>query len=321
MLRSCQSLLGVAALALTAQAAYTTQFIYQFPDYLQWIENMAVRPNGNVLITTFDHAHIYELDPGSGNPPRLVATLPDADASIGIAEISPDVFAVETGYLNRSDYHLEGTGRIDLLDFGCTGQDGMPKIRTAAAYPQAELPNGMGALPAFPHILLSADSITGTIYRINTDTGSVDVALKDPKLAPMPNPDPFLRLLGVNGLKIHNEYLYVTSSSSQFLGRYKIDPHGTPIGSLEIIAEYPSPRSPDDISIAKNGTVFGAIPITSVSTVTPDKEVTYIVDNDQDFQRTTAVILSRDEKTLYVSTGGTNMPGTMGGQIFAVRLE
>lgn len=319
-MRSSLQIVGFIGLAVTAQAAYSSQLIYQFPNYLQWVENMAVRPNGNILITTFDHAHIYELNPTSGEAPRLVAALPDADASIGIAEIGPDVFAVEAGFLNRSDYHLEGTGRIDILDFTCLSK-GLPRVKTAAHYSQAKLPNGMAALPLFSHILLSADSITGTIYRINTDTGVVDVALQDPKLAPMPNPDPFLSLLGVNGLKIHGQYLYVTSSSEQFLGRYLIDAEGNPLQDLEIIMEYPTPRSPDDFAVAQNGTIFGAVPLTSVSKVTADHTVNYIVNYNDNFQRPTAVALSRDEKTVYVSTGGRNEVGGKGGQIFAVRQE
>ncbi|KAJ6783607.1 hypothetical protein PWT90_05283 [Aphanocladium album] len=323
MLSSLHVALGILNLALTAQAAYTAQLLYQFPNYLQWIENLAVRQNGNVLITTFDHAHIYELDPNSGNAPRLVAALPDADAAAGITEISPDVFAVEAGYLNRTTYHLDGTGRIDTLDFTCLDQ-GLPRVKTIAYLPEAQLPNGMSALPLNSHIVLSADSITGLIYRTNTRTGKVDVAINDTRLAPHPNPDPFLSLLGVNGLKTYNDYLYVTSSSSQFLGRYRIDAFGNPLSALEIMVQYETPRSPDDFGVARNGSVFGAIPLDSVSKVAPGNgayEVTYLVDENEKFQRPTAAILSRDEKTVYVSTGGRNQEGEEGGQIFAVRQQ
>lgn len=312
---------GLLALASAAQAAYSVDLVYQFPNYLQWIENMAMRSNGNILITTFDHAHVYELDPNSGSEPKLIAQLPNADASIGIAEIAPDIFAVEAGYLNRSDYHLEGTGRIDILDFSCPLSNGLPKITTVASYPQASLPNGMDSLPLAPHILLSADSITGTIYRINTVTGHVEVAFQDKQLAPTPNPDPFLNLLGVNGLKVYKSYLYVTSSGGQFMGRYRIDAWGNPLSALEILVRYPTPRSPDDFVVAKNGTIFGAVPLTSVSRVAPDNEVTYIVDYDDELERPTSTTLSRDERTVYVSTGGRNEVGGKGGQIFAVRLE
>lgn len=318
-----QVLVGILALAFTTQAAYTAQLLYQFPNYLQWAENLAVRPNGNVLITTFDHAHIYELVPNSGNAPRLVATLPDADVAIGIAQISPDVFAVEAGYLNRTNFHLDGTGRIDTVDFTCPSSVGQPKIKTVAALPQAQFTNGMAALPLLSHIVLSADSATGTIYRTNTRTGKVDVAFKDPKLAPKDNPDPFLALLGVNGLKTYRDYLYVTSTSAQFLGRYRIDALGNPLSALEVLATYDAPRSPDDFAVARNGSVFGAVPLDSVSEATPNRQkydVSFIVDHNEEFQRATAAILSLDEKTVYVTTGGRNEEGGKGGQIFAVRL-
>ncbi|KAJ3496478.1 hypothetical protein NLG97_g2625 [Lecanicillium saksenae] len=324
MTLSCLQLaLRILTLALTAQAAYTTQLLYQFPSYLQWVENLAVRQNGNILLTTFDQAHIYELDPNSGSAPRLVATLADADAAAGITEISPDVFAVETGHLNRTTYHFDGTGRIDTLDFTCLNQ-GLPRVKTVAYLPDTQLPNGMSALPGNRHIVMSADSITGLIYRTNTRTGKVDVAINDTRLAPQPNSDPFLALLGVNGLKTYKDYLYLTSSSAQFLGRYRIDAFGNPVGALEIITQYDAPRSPDDFGIAKNGSVYGAIPLNSVSEAVPGSngyEVTYLVDHDDEFQRPSAAILSRDETTVYVSTGGRNQPGGQGGQIIAVRQQ
>ncbi|KAF1736314.1 hypothetical protein CRV24_001921 [Beauveria bassiana] len=314
-------------LALTAQAAYTMQLLHQFPSHLQWVENMALRPNGNILLTTFDQARIYELDASNnGNPPRLVATLPDADVAIGIAETSPDVFAVEAGHLNRTSWHLDGSGRIDTLDFSRLDCHGRPKVQTVAALRQAKLPNGMAALPMHSHLVLSADSITGTIYRTDIHTGNVDVAIQDPKLAPQVISDPFLKLIGVNGLQTHDGYLYVTSTSAQFLGRYKIDPNENPLSELEILVTYDAPRSPDDFAVARDGSVFGAVPPHSVSkvTTTPQNgsgyEMAFLVDHDGELQRPTAAILSLDETTLYISTGGRNGEGGKGGQIFAVRL-
>ncbi|OAA73292.1 Six-bladed beta-propeller, TolB-like protein [Cordyceps fumosorosea ARSEF 2679] len=323
MLPLTRTALAVLALALTSQATYTTRLLYQFPDYLQWIENMAVRPNGNILLTTFDRAHVYELDPTSGRAPGLVAALPDADAAIGITEIAPDLFAVEAGLLNRTDYQLHGSGRIDTLDFSCPGCAALPRVRTrVAALPDAKLLNGMAALSR--HVVLSADSITGTVYRTDTATGAVSVAFRDPRLAPRDNPDPFLRLLGVNGLRTHGDYLYVTSTSAGFLGRYPVDARGTPRGALEVLAGYAAPRSPDDFAVARNGTVFGAVPLDSVARVAPGGSiadyVAFIVNHDGRLQRPTSTVLSLDERTLYVSTGGRNKPGGKGGQIFAVSL-
>ncbi|KAM3502123.1 hypothetical protein MY10362_005055 [Beauveria mimosiformis] len=324
--------MSIVTLALTAQAAYTAQLLHQFPSHLQWVENMALRPNGNILMTTFDQAQIHELDPSNGNPPRLVAALPDADVAIGIAETSPDVFAVEAGHLNRTSYRLDGSGRIDTLDWSRLDCHGRPNVQTVAALPQAKLANGMAALPVHSHLVLSADSITGTIYRTDTSTGRVDVAIHDAKLAPQDNPDPFLALIGVNGLQTHNGYLYVTSTSARFLGRYKIDSYGNPLSELEILATYDAPRSPDDFAIARDGAVFGAVPLDSVSkattttTTTPKNgsdyyyDVVFLVDHDGELHRPTAAILSLDETTLYVSTGGRNEEGGKGGQIFAVRL-
>ncbi|ATY58928.1 Six-bladed beta [Cordyceps militaris] len=320
--------LALALAAHAASAAYTAQLLYQFPSHAQWVENMAVRPNGHLLLTTFDRARVYELAPSQQQPPRLVAALPAADAALGIAEIRPDVFAVATGRLNRTSFHLDGSARIDTLDFTCRGCATQPAIATAAALlPQAKLPNGLAAEGS--SVVLCADSATGTIYRADTATGAVHVALHDPALAPAPtaaDDDPFLALLGVNGLQVPGDgFVYVTSTSARLLGRYALDGDDAPAAALEVLARYAAPRSPDDFAVARNGTVFGAVPLDSVSVaVLPGKkglrDVRFLVDHDERMQRPTSVVLSRDETTLYVSTGGRNVPGGKGGQVFAVRL-
>ncbi|EGX92143.1 Six-bladed beta-propeller, TolB-like protein [Cordyceps militaris CM01] len=333
MMLSCPRAVAVA-LALAAHAAaaaYTAQLLYQFPSHAQWVENMAVRPNGHLLLTTFDRARVYELAPSQQQQtPRLVAALPAADAALGIAEIRPDVFAVATGRLNRTSFHLDGSARIDTLDFTCRGCATQPAIATAAALlPHAKLPNGLAALHR-SSVVLCADSATGTIYRADTATGAVHVALHDPALAPAPtaadDDDPFLALLGVNGLQVPGDgFVYVTSTSARLLGRYALD-NAAAAAALEVLARYAAPRSPDDFAVARNGTVFGAVPLDSVSVVAvlPGKkglrDVRFLVDHDERMQRPTSVVLSRDETTLYVSTGGRNVPGGKGGQVFAVRL-
>ena len=69
--------------------------------------------------------------------------------------------------------------------------------------------NGMAALPLHPYIILTADSIGGQIFRVNTRTGAVDVPIADPALGSGGNTNIPLE---INSLKIYNGYVYFTHS-------------------------------------------------------------------------------------------------------------
>ncbi|KAG7418152.1 hypothetical protein Forpe1208_v004189 [Fusarium oxysporum f. sp. rapae] len=92
--------------------------------------------------------------------------------------------------------------------------------------------NGILALPRHKHIILAADAERGEILRIDTTTGHVEVAIKDKALAPVPG-GPFP--VGVNGIKIFNDYLYFTNTAHQSFNRVKIDDMGNKLGDFEVL--------------------------------------------------------------------------------------
>src|ERR1700722_14136610 len=60
-----------------------------------WVENLAVRSNGKVLVTLGTSPELYQIDPFSDPAEAtLVYRFPDAKALGGIAEVEHDVFAV-----------------------------------------------------------------------------------------------------------------------------------------------------------------------------------------------------------------------------------
>ncbi|UNI22531.1 hypothetical protein JDV02_008412 [Purpureocillium takamizusanense] len=341
--------------AAAASGAVRLQQLYQFPNATQFVENIAIRPNGQLLLSTFDDGHLFTLDPrqhhggcGGGDEDedyaaRLVVKVPGVTALSGMAEIALDVFAVSGGVSNASDYSfVAGTARILTLDFsrrraaagGGGGGDGdAPVVRTAAWLPDAGTLNGMAALPRHPHVVLSADSKTGRVLRTDTATGRVDVAFADPALAP---PDaattttlpPGVPPLGINGLKIHGGFLYLTTTAERVFARVAIDEWGRPRHGtqpeLERIAQLSSsassPRVPDDFSVARDGTAYVATHVDALVRVAPDGRWTELVgpDGDVKLDSPTATALTRDEKTLYVVTAGGS--GGKGGQVVAVHL-
>ena len=89
--------LSLALIALIGQAqAYHVRQLYQFPNStFTHIENVAIRPNGQLLLTIITEPCVYSLDPAASAPtPQLLYRFPSVTSMLGIAETSPDVFAV-----------------------------------------------------------------------------------------------------------------------------------------------------------------------------------------------------------------------------------
>ncbi|KAI1866318.1 uncharacterized protein JN550_007706 [Neoarthrinium moseri] len=96
--------------------------------------------------------------------------------------------------------------------------------------------NGMAVIRRKPHIVLSADSIGGRIWRINTQTRAVDVVVADDELGLDSNPVNFIPL-GANGLGIIDDCLCFINSARGTFARFKVDKSGNKIGDIEIIVQ------------------------------------------------------------------------------------
>lgn len=316
--------LAFVVFAIAVNARGHLEELYHFREPTDWIENIAVRPNGQLLLTTYNDGRLYSLEPHAKNAvPKLVAQLPHATALTGIVEIAPDIFAFAGGVFNITDYSFEhSSGQIALVNFAKCGENGAVSVNTVAKVPGAKLLNGLVALPEHPDTVLSSDSKTGTIYRVDTVTGFVDVAFQDDRLAP--SPDSKLIPLGVNGLKIHKGYLYLTNSGRLFFARIKITNDGDRAGDIEMVTELPSnpPLVPDDFAIAKDGTAYIAAHPDVVAMITPNGTLSILAGGQSEvtLDTPTSVALSRDERTVFVVTGGSAEVNGTGGQLVAISL-
>ncbi|KAI1845395.1 hypothetical protein JX265_005256 [Neoarthrinium moseri] len=102
--------------------------------------------------------------------------------------------------------------------------------------PKTQMLNGMAVIRRKPHIVLSADSIGGRIWRINTQTRAVDVVVADDELGLDSNPVNFIPL-GANGLGIIDDFLCFINSARGTFARFKVDKSGNKIGDIEIIVQ------------------------------------------------------------------------------------
>ena len=81
-----------------------------------WIENLAVRANGEILATSLSKAAIYLLNPFQ-HTAEVAHQFESTDGVLGIAEIEPDVFAVATAEVNlKTSAAVNGTAKLWKLD-------------------------------------------------------------------------------------------------------------------------------------------------------------------------------------------------------------
>src|ERR1700723_2236117 len=69
-----------------------TRDMYQFPNET-WVENLAVRQNGQILVTVLTAPELYLVDPFHTNSPvTLIHRIPEATSLLGIVELHQDIF-------------------------------------------------------------------------------------------------------------------------------------------------------------------------------------------------------------------------------------
>lgn len=216
--------------------------VYEFPN--SWIENIAVRDNGNLLLTfLLPQPDLVELcNPASHSPtPRLIHRFDPFPGLTGITETSPDVFAVIAGNAPDIDNPNYSLWEADLT---C---DDEPKIIPLIKhFREGCLLNGMTTLsPSSPRsdcndaVVLISDSAGGVVLRVDLASKKVSTFLYDPYITQAPPPAnasavPF----GVNGLRYRPQdgFLYFTSTDRRLLARVRADPDDkTASGPIDVL--------------------------------------------------------------------------------------
>lgn len=190
-MHSFKKLACLAALT-SSVVGQTFNQIWNFTTFVD-IENSALRENGNLLFTTFTNASLWSLDVGAANPvAELVMDFPGITAISGVVEIDTDTWAVSSCIFDllssanmrkitggiRGSYHYTNES-LFTIKFA-SNESSSATILSQIPMPDAAFLNGLAALPAYPHILLAGDSNLGSVFRVNTDNGSVEVAFSDP---------------------------------------------------------------------------------------------------------------------------------------------
>lgn len=291
-------------LACSAKEAYSesdlVSTVYQFPSIGSWIEGIAVRPNGNILVTRTDAPELWSIDP-EAHTASLVYTFPSATSTVGITTISTDVYAVGSGIVDlATSVATAGSFAIWKVDL----RHGKPQVTVIKAIPEGGSLDGITFLQSGKDsgLLLIADTAKGVVWRLDPESGAYSVALSDSTMLPVPGLPP----IGINGIRVQGNHVYYTSSTQQKFCRVAVKPDGSAAGPFEIIA---CGFFQDGLAVAPDGTAYIAThPQNTILKVTPQNH-TSVVAGDLN---STAVAGSTDvqfgeyrgQTVLYAATNG-----------------
>lgn len=238
-------LLTICRLAKLTAATVTPTTVFTLPGPVKpssWFENLAVRPNGQILATRGDAPEIWQVNPATGTGALLVSLAPSTGAFnlTGIAE----VHLPRRNHKHKNDDHRDvvetfifgssqipaplqvtpGSAKVWKLDIDHAGS---PTVSLLAALPSAGFLNGITEWGDNGRVLIS-DTEREAVYLMDATTGSWTT--------------PLTNLTGINGIrttgpKSGSGYLYRADHMSLTLSRIPIDATtATALGAAEILA-------------------------------------------------------------------------------------
>lgn len=251
MLALFSSAVSAAPLELVTKLPLPSRVVYQFTNP-NWIENIAVRSNGELLLTVLTTPELYQLRGAQSPSPRveLVHSFPNINGLTGIAETTEDTFIVVGGNSSGPGVGVPGTSSV--WEVKLSGRQ--PRVAKVVDIPEAVFLNGAVTNPFNRNEVLIADSSLGKVFKVNVKEKKHEVAIEVPELAPPANaPLP----LGVNGVHIHNGFLYWSNTMLSKLFSVRINKNGiVAVGAkVETVATLAS-STLDDFAFDRTGTLW-----------------------------------------------------------------
>lgn len=296
----------ISALSLNLNRAQIFEFTSHF------IENIHLRPNGRLLLSSLSSSDLFTIDPAQSPSAKSVSQPARQHRPVRHSDYWADLLAVSGGvhsYFRFDNMHVYVVSVSGDSDSGI--------LLDTISVPDAHGLNGMASLPAMPHVAMSADSLSGCVYRINTLTRVVDVAFADPLLGPGPT-----FKVRINDLKIFNGYVYFTNSGQGTFARVKINDDGSKAGDIEIVARLagiPDVRHAyDDFTLDSDGNAYVTLYTNEIVKITQDGMQTTFAGGNSSmvFRGPTSAAISGDGKSIYVATAGTAAGKTPNERVF-----
>ncbi|RFU29294.1 hypothetical protein B7463_g7025, partial [Scytalidium lignicola] len=329
---------GLAS-AVLAASTYDLHTIHQFPNFT-WIENIAIRSNGQILGTDVAGGQIFLVDPKCPQvKPPVIAQFPKGSTVAGITEVEDDVFYIVSalGYVYNFTFQANTTSvwKVDMRQYAHTEK---ASIRKVVDIPAIVVPNGMTTLSKIDNTILIADTGAGAVWKVNVHTGAHQIVFDHPYLKPISTAHP---PFGVNGIHIIEKQtsksksiptLYFSNTDRGYLGTVPISLEtGKPTGKVLLLSN--SVHAADDFAVDSCGNVWLCENVlNTLVRVFPDGHVQTIAggQNSTALIGPVAVAFGRgcdDRDVLYISTDGlttnptTRQPLTTNGKIAAIDIR
>ncbi|KAI1129958.1 hypothetical protein F5Y10DRAFT_290389 [Nemania abortiva] len=212
-----------ATVLSTARHLLPAKTIFQFNQTGTWLENIAVRPNGDLLVTMLSPtASLYTLKSpySSTRTFSLLHTFDNVTGLLGITETSPDTFAILSITFSETMAPVPGSSAI----WGVSFDHDKLRTRKIASIPDIIVPNGITSIPGSSTVFVT-DSTGGTITRCDTQTRACEVILNNPETAPSPGSS---EPTGANGIHYRCGYLYWSNSNLVSIFRIRLSEDGYP---------------------------------------------------------------------------------------------
>jgi sugar lactone lactonase YvrE len=224
--------------------------IASFPEHF-FLENLAVRADGSILVTVLNHKQLWYVPARNGSQPVTPVLVHTFDGfAMGIVETEPDIFYVST------------VDQATLERFDMRGWvPGAPVQPTRVL--TFDQPAGLnGACLLSRRVILLADSLAGLIWRVDlADDGlsaTASVWLQHHTMAPDPDnglTSPLGPQPGINGIRhaARTNIVYYTSTAQKLFMRVAVDPAThKPVGRPEVVA---ADITADDFCLDENTAV------------------------------------------------------------------
>ncbi|KAB8276004.1 hypothetical protein BDV30DRAFT_247153 [Aspergillus minisclerotigenes] len=225
------------SLAVLASPTTRLRDVHQFPNGT-WLENIAVRSNGNILVTAYNLAQLWEINPFNGtnsHHARLVHQFQNPGTITGTTEIDQDTFVTIA------------SNSLWKVDLSTTE----PIVNPINITIPAGTLNGMAALN--DSSLAISDSSLGLIWRVDIQQGTYGIMIRDNTTATSTALGPNL---GVNGIRILDGYLYYVNSPQRSFYRVRVDESGNTVGQPETIAQG---VLADDFTVTSSGAYLAGL--------------------------------------------------------------
>ncbi len=195
-----------------------------------------------------------------------------------------------------------------------------PAVRRVTDIQEALLLNGLANVGGCEPAVLVADSTLGVVFRAEVATGDYEKVLDVPETKRGPGSED--RASGVNGIKLHEGYLYWSNSDLHTIYRIQVDEKGYPLEGclVENFATVEGVAFLDDFAIHSRGTIWAttnyydfivAIESNGIQTVIPGGLLAG--STAATFGRT-----SRDRDILYVIRHGSSGTASESAKVVAV---